>query len=122
MDEQLGDENLSSAILKKQLGRIKKKEEIRDVTHKSVETEFSIPCSLAAYDSENADIEFWRFMAEKFASELDKLRESNAHLENLVSSRKIQLEELKNMNAELLEKAQCLDDDTNENKSTSSSS
>lgn len=39
-----------------------------------------MPCSLEAYDSENADIQFWRFMAEKFASELDKLRASNVHV------------------------------------------
>ncbi|KAL4003372.1 hypothetical protein ACH3XW_7340 [Acanthocheilonema viteae] len=122
MDEQLGDENLSSTILKKQLERIKGKEEIRNVIHESIETEFSIPCSLEAYDSENANVQFWRFMAGKFASELDKLRADNLNLENLINSGKTRLEELKDMNSELLEKAQHLDDATNEDKSTSSSS
>ncbi|CAG9533781.1 unnamed protein product [Cercopithifilaria johnstoni] len=122
MDERLGDENLSSTLLKKQLERIKEKEEIRNVIHELVETEFSVPCSLEAYDSENANMQFWRFMAGKFASELDKLRADNLNLENLINSGKTRLEELKDMNTELLEKAQCLDNGTNENKSSSPSS
>ncbi|KAK6102126.1 hypothetical protein QQG55_7250 [Brugia pahangi] len=121
MNEQIGDENVSSTILKKQLERIKEKEEIRDVSDESIETELSIPCSLEAYASENADIQFWRSAAEKFASELDRLRTDNLNLENLINSGKTQLDSLKDLNAELLEKAQCLDNGTSETESTSSS-
>ncbi|EFO21223.1 hypothetical protein LOAG_07265 [Loa loa] len=122
MDEQLGDENLSSTILKKQLERIKKKEETRVMLHESIETEFSMPCSLEAYNLESANMEFWRFVAGKFASELDKLRADNLNLKNLINSRKTRLDELKDLNTEMLEKAQCLDNGINETKSTSSSS
>uniref|UniRef100_A0A0R3S4K9 Uncharacterized protein n=1 Tax=Elaeophora elaphi TaxID=1147741 RepID=A0A0R3S4K9_9BILA len=122
MDERLGDENLSSTILKKQLEQIKEKEEIRDVIHESVETEFSIPCLLEAHDSANANMQFWRFMAGKFASELDRLRADNLNLENSINNRKTRLEELKDMNTELLEKAQHLDNDTDENKYIAASS
>ncbi|VDK85714.1 unnamed protein product [Onchocerca ochengi] len=122
MNKQLSDENFSSTILKKQLERTKKKEEIRNVIHESIQTEFSVPCSFEVYDSENANAEFWRLMAGKFASELDKLREDNIRLENLINSKKIRLNELKDLNTELLEKAQYLENGTNEIKSTSSSS
>ncbi|VDO48224.1 unnamed protein product, partial [Onchocerca flexuosa] len=116
MDKQLSDENLSSTILKKQLERIKKKEEIRDVihepvvVHESTEPEFSILCSLReVYDPENANTQFLRLMAEKTASKVDKLREDNIRLRNLIESREMRLKEFEDLNAELLEKAQNLE-------------
>lgn len=48
--------------------------------HESIETELSVPCSFEVYDSENADMKFWRLTAGKFASELDKLREDNVNV------------------------------------------
>uniref|UniRef100_A0A915PYF7 Uncharacterized protein n=1 Tax=Setaria digitata TaxID=48799 RepID=A0A915PYF7_9BILA len=126
MDEQLGDENLSSTLLKKQLKRIKEKEEIQNVVHETTETELSIPCpvpcSVEAHDSENANMEFWRLTAGKLASELDKIRKDNLNLENLINTAMTRLSELNDRNAELLEEAQYFDNESKCAKSTSSSS
>ncbi|KAM3723071.1 Myosin-3 [Dirofilaria immitis] len=65
---------------------------------------------------------FWYSMAEKLASECDKLEEDNVKLENLINDRETRLNELKNLNAELLEEAHYLDNDTHEIKSIASSS
>lgn len=45
-----------------------------------METEFSIPYVFEAYDSKNANMQFWRLIAGKFASELDKLRAENINV------------------------------------------
>ncbi|MCP9258253.1 hypothetical protein DINM_002757 [Dirofilaria immitis] len=122
MGEHLDVENFSSTILRKQLEQIKEKKEIRDVIHESIETEISLPCLFEAYDSEKANLQFWYSMAEKLASECDKLEEDNVKLENLINDRETRLNELKNLNAELLEEAHYLDNDTHEIKSIASSS
>ncbi|OZC06196.1 hypothetical protein X798_06818 [Onchocerca flexuosa] len=93
------------------------------VVHESIETEFSLPCSLReVHDSENANTQFWRLKTEKSAIKVDKLQEDNIRLENLIKSREMRLKELEDLNAELLEKAQNLENSTDKNKSTSSSS
>ncbi|VDM91370.1 unnamed protein product [Onchocerca ochengi] len=135
MDEQLSAEISSFTILKKQLEQIKKKDEIQNVIDKSVQTEFSTPCSFGIHDSNYATL-FWQLMAGKVARELDKLQEGTIRvisvlqssliytakpsstvvknklerfrkkIKNLINIHKIRLNLLIELQAELLEKVQ----------------